>query len=50
MIRWKARELLRDLGFFSGMPVIMDRVYEGNETREVVLALASRGFAQIQSR
>jgi len=31
--------LLRDLGSFPGMPVIMDRAYEGNETRQLVLAL-----------
>ena len=32
--------MLRDLGSFPGMPVIMDRAYEGNETRQLVLALA----------
>ena len=31
--------MLRDLGSFPGMPVIMDRAYEGNETRQLVLAL-----------
>jgi transposase len=35
----EGRELLRDLGSFPGMPVIMDRAYEGNETRQLVLAL-----------
>jgi transposase len=35
----EGRELLRDLGSFPGMPVIMDRGYEGNETRQLVLAL-----------
>ena len=35
----EARELLRDLGSFPGMPVIMDRAYEGNETRQLLLAL-----------
>src|SRR6478735_2407531 len=33
------RALLRDLGSFPGMPVIMDRAYEGNETRQLVLEL-----------
>ena len=35
----EGRELLRDLGSFPGMAVIMDRAYEGNETRQLVLAL-----------
>jgi len=35
----EGRELLRDLGSFPGMPVIMDRAYEGYETRQLVLAL-----------
>jgi len=35
----EGRELLRDLGSFPGMPVIMDRAYEGNETRQLVLEL-----------
>jgi transposase len=35
----EGRELLRDLGSFPGMPVIMDRAYEGKETRQLVLAL-----------
>ena len=35
----EGRELLRDLGSFPGMPVIMDRAYEGDETRQLVLAL-----------
>ena len=35
----EGRELLRDLGSFPSMPVIMDRAYEGNETRQLVLAL-----------
>jgi transposase len=35
----EGRELLRDLGSFPGMPVIMDRAYEGNETRQLLLAL-----------
>jgi len=35
----EGRELLRDLGSFPGMPVIMDRAYEGNETRQLVLDL-----------
>src|ERR1700757_1441466 len=35
----EGRELLRDLGSFPRMPVIMDRAYEGNETRQLVLAL-----------
>jgi hypothetical protein len=35
----EGRELLRELGSFPGMPVIMDRAYEGNETRQLVLAL-----------
>jgi hypothetical protein len=35
----EGRVLLRDLGSFTGMPVIMDRAYEGNETRQLVLAL-----------
>jgi len=34
----EGRELLRDLGSFPGMPVIMDRAYEGNETRQLVLS------------
>ena len=33
----EGRELLRDLGSFPGMPVIMDRAYEGNETRQLLL-------------
>ncbi len=33
----EGRELLRDLGSFPGMPVIMDRAYEGNDTRQLVL-------------
>src|ERR1700675_646915 len=32
----EGRELLRDLGSFPGMPVIMDRAYEGNETRQLL--------------
>jgi transposase len=35
----EGRELLRDPGSFPGMPVIMDRAYEGNETRQLVLEL-----------
>ena len=35
----EGRELLRELGSFPGMPVLMDRAYEGNETRQLVLAL-----------
>jgi transposase len=35
----EGRELLRDLGSFPGMPVIMDRAYEGDETRQLVLDL-----------
>ena len=34
----EGRELLHDLGSFPGMPVIMDRAYEGNETRQLVLS------------
>ena len=48
----EGRELLRDLGSFPGMPVIMDRAYEGNETRQLVLESGhgSCSPAQIQSR
>ena len=35
----EGREMLRDLGSFPGMAVIMDRAYEGNETRQLVLEL-----------
>jgi transposase len=35
----EGRELLRDLGSVPGMPVIMDRAHEGDETRQLVLAL-----------
>jgi transposase len=35
----EGRDLLRDLGSFPGMPVITDRAYDGNETRQFVLAL-----------
>lgn len=35
----EGRELLRDLGSFLGMPLIMDRAYEGHETHQFVLAL-----------
>ena len=34
----EGRELLRDLGSFPGMPAIMDRAYEGDETRQLVLS------------
>lgn len=34
----EGRELLRDLGSFPGMPVIMDRAYEGDETRQLVFS------------
>jgi transposase len=33
------RELLQDLGPLPGMPMIMDRAYEGDETRQFVLDL-----------
>jgi transposase len=34
------RELLRELGAMpEGLPLLMDRAYEGNETRQLVLAL-----------
>ncbi len=50
----EGRELLRDLGTFPGMPVIMDRAYEGNETRQLVLALDMvprlKGYRRIFSR
>ena len=36
----EGRELLRDLGQMpKGLPVLMDRAYEGNETRQLVLEL-----------
>ncbi|PSH02991.1 MAG: IS5/IS1182 family transposase [Acidobacteria bacterium] len=35
----EGRELLRELGSFPGMPVLMDRAYEGNETRQLVFDL-----------
>src|SRR5579862_8209000 len=35
----EGRELLRDLGSFPGLPVIMERAYEGNEVRQLALAL-----------
>lgn len=31
--------MLRDLGPIPGMPLLMDRAYEGNETRQLVLDL-----------
>ena len=34
----EGRELLRDLGSFPHMPVIIDRAYESNETRQLVLS------------
>jgi hypothetical protein len=48
----EGRELLRDLGSFPGMPVIMDRAYEGNETRQAGARAGdgSRSPAEIQSR
>ena len=33
------RELLKDVGPLPGLPVLMDRAYEGNETRQRVLDL-----------
>jgi transposase len=39
-MRGKAGELLRDLGQMPrGLPVLMDRAYEGNDTRQLVLEL-----------
>jgi transposase len=36
----EGRELLRELGAMpEGLPLLMDRAYEGNETRQLVLAL-----------
>jgi transposase len=36
----EGRELLRDLGPMpEGLPLLMDRAYEGDETRQLVLAL-----------
>ena len=36
----EGRELLRDLGPMpKGLPLLMDRAYEGDETRQLVLAL-----------
>jgi transposase len=35
----EGRELLRDLGSLPGMPLLMDRAYEGDETRQLVLDL-----------
>ena len=36
----EGRELLRDLGPMpAGLPLLMDRAYEGNETRQLVLEL-----------
>jgi len=37
-MRQRGRELLRDPGSFPGMPLIMDRVYEGRGTRQLVLS------------
>lgn len=34
----EGRELLRDLGSFPGMPVLMARAYVGDETRQRVLS------------
>ena len=39
MMRPKAASYFATLGSFPGMPVIMDRAYEGNETRQLVLEL-----------
>ena len=36
----EGRELLRELGAMpEGLPLLMDRAYEGNETRQLVLTL-----------
>jgi transposase len=36
----EGRELLRDLGPMpEGLPLLMDHAYEGDETRQLVLAL-----------
>src|SRR5580698_11095732 len=35
----EGRELLRDLGPIPGLPLLMDRAYEGDETRQLVLEL-----------
>jgi transposase len=36
----EGRELLRDLGPMpEGLPILMDRAYEGDETRQLVLSL-----------
>lgn len=36
----EGRELLRDLGVMpEGLPMLMDKAYEGNETRQLVLSL-----------
>lgn len=35
----EGRQLLRDLGPLLGMSILMDRAYEGNETRQLVLDL-----------
>lgn len=36
----EGRELLRDLGVMpAGLPMVMDRAYEGDETRQLVLSL-----------
>jgi transposase len=34
----ESHEMLRDLGSFSGMPVIMNRACEGDETRRLLLS------------
>jgi hypothetical protein len=46
----EGRELLRELGTMpEGLPLLMDRAYEGNETRQLVLALGNGpgGAAQL---
>jgi Transposase DDE domain len=42
----EGRELLRDLGPMpEGLPILMDRAYEGDETRQLVLSLGmTRSF------
>ena len=48
----EGRELLRNPGPMPGLPLLMDRAYEGNETRQLVpeMGMLPRGAAQIQPR